>query len=191
MQCCSSLWWKWAFNELPHVKNEDSLLASVFILRISLFLGGMHKKLKQSFTTKKAVHFCAHCSSKCYRRQQHHTKGITFLGLFKSCCGISTHTERIFCKTARTGSIPTATASNISDIVPYMLLVLHVSYVTLMCVFLPFPVISYQTFPKIKIPSPFSLHEIFPVRECWFCVPDRKKWRKLFYIRKLSGVCLL
>ena len=73
-------------------KNEDSLLASVFILRISLFLGGMHKKLKQSFTTKKAVHFCAHCSSKCYRRQQHHTKGITFLGLFKSCCGISTHT---------------------------------------------------------------------------------------------------
>ena len=98
-----------------------------------------------------------------------------FLGLLRVVAAFL-HTQRIFCKTARTGSIPTAAASNISDIVPYMLLVLHVSYVTLMCVFLPFPVISYQTFPKIKIPSPFSLHEIFPVRECWFCVPERLDW---------------
>ena len=182
MQCCSSLWWKWAFNELPHVKNEDSLLASVFFEDFPIF--GWHaQKVKTKFHPQEGSAFLRALFLKMLPPPTTSHKKDHFFRAFKSCCGISTHIERIFCKTARTGSIPTA-ASNISDIVPYMLLVLHVSYVTLMCVFLPFPVISYQTFPKIKIPSPFSLHEIFPVRECWwFCVPDKEK--------KSEGSCFI
>ena len=149
-------------------------------------MGGMHKKLKQSFTPKKAVHFCAHCSSKCYRHPTTSHKKDHFLRAFMSCCGISTHTAYFLQNSAHW--LHTYCRFQHFRYSPiYATCAACESYVTLMCVFLPFPVISYQTFPKIKIPSPFSLHEIFPVRECWwFCVCQTEKKSEGSYFISVS-----
>ena len=91
MQCCSSLWWKWAFNELPHVKNEESLLASVSFEDFPIF--GWHaQKVKTKFHHQEGSAFLRALFLKMLPPPTTSHKRDHFLGLFKSCCGISTHT---------------------------------------------------------------------------------------------------